>query len=43
MSYLNGLRLHFAGRFQAAPSTVNNDIAHYNNATFLPSYQEYGP
>ena len=40
MSYLNGLRLHFAGRFKAAPSTVNNDITHYNNATFLPNYQE---
>ncbi|MHA4739159.1 hypothetical protein [Dyadobacter sp. MSC1_007] len=40
MSYLNGLRLHFAGRFQAAPSTVNNDIMHFNNATFQPNYQE---
>ncbi|MDO7874758.1 hypothetical protein Q5H93_08440 [Hymenobacter sp. ASUV-10] len=40
MSYLNGLRLHFAGRFQAAPSTVNNDITHFNNATFKPSYQQ---
>ncbi|MEO5931733.1 MAG: hypothetical protein ABIR47_17495, partial [Candidatus Kapaibacterium sp.] len=39
MSYLNRLRLHFAGRFQAAPSTVNNDITHYNNATFKPQYQ----
>jgi len=40
MSYLNPLRLHFAGRFQAAPSTVNNDITHYNNATFKPEYQQ---
>lgn len=40
MSYLNPLRLHFAGKFQAAPSTVNNDIAHFNNKTFLPDYQQ---
>jgi hypothetical protein len=40
MSYLNPLRLHFAGKFQAAPSTVNNDITHYDNATFKPEYQK---
>src|SRR5438094_673098 len=40
MSYLNLLRLHFAGRFQAAPSTVNNDTTHYSNATFRPEYQQ---
>jgi hypothetical protein len=40
MSYLNSLRLHFAGQFQAAPSTVNNDPLHYNNQTFQPSFQE---
>jgi hypothetical protein len=40
MSYLNPLRLHFAGKFQAAPSTVNNDTTHFNNATFLPEYQQ---
>lgn len=41
MSYLNPLRLHFAGRFQANISTVNNDPAHFDNATFvLPDYQE---
>jgi hypothetical protein len=40
MSYLNPLRLHFVGRFQAAPSTVNNDPDHYNNVTFQPSYQQ---
>jgi hypothetical protein len=40
MSYLGSLRLHFAGRFQAAPSTVNNDPLHYNNKTFKPQYQE---
>lgn len=40
MSYLNALRLHFAGRFQANVSTVNNDPAHFHNAAFLPSYQD---
>lgn len=40
MSYLSqSLRLHFAGRFQATVSTVNNDITHFNNATFQPSDQ----
>ena len=42
MSYLDPLRLHFAGTFQAAPSTVNNDPAHFDNDTFLPRYQQYG-
>jgi hypothetical protein len=40
MSYLNSTRLHFAGRFQANVSTVNNDPGHFDNATFIPSYQE---
>src|SRR5882724_2369870 len=40
MSYLNPLRMHFAGKFQAGPSTVNNDTTHFNNATFLPEYQK---
>lgn len=40
MSYLSPLRLHFAGRFQANVSTVNNDPAHFHNAAFLPSYQD---
>ena len=40
MSYLSALRLHFAGRFQANVSTVNNDPAHFDNATFQASYQE---
>src|SRR5438105_8496475 len=40
MSYLNPLRLHFAGKFQAAPSTVNNDPIHFDNETFQPSYQK---
>lgn len=37
MSYLEAPRFHFAGQFQAAPSTVNNDPTHYDNATFVPS------
>lgn len=40
MSYLNSTRLHFAGQFQANISTVNNDPGHFDNATFIPSYQE---
>jgi hypothetical protein len=40
MSYLNALRLHFAGRFQANISTVNNDPEHFNNAAFKSSYQD---
>ncbi len=39
MSYLNSLRLHFFGQFQAAVSTVNNDPTHFNNATFKKEYQ----
>lgn len=42
MSYLNTPRLSFAGKFQADPSTVNNDPAHFNNDVFQSSYQEYG-
>ncbi|TWI46683.1 hypothetical protein IP92_03046 [Pseudoduganella flava] len=40
MSYLHPLRLHFAGKFQANVSTVNNDPGHFNNATFDASYQK---
>ena len=40
MSYLNALRLHFAGQFQANVSTVNNDPAHFNNKGFKSSYQD---
>jgi hypothetical protein len=40
VSYLNPLRLHFSGSFQAAVPTVNNDPRHYDNAHFQPSYQE---
>ncbi|MEA1675983.1 hypothetical protein [Nitrospirillum sp. BR 11163] len=41
MSYLNAIRLVFSGRFQADPSTVNNDVRHYDNASFQPEYQDY--
>jgi hypothetical protein len=40
VSYLNPLRLHFSGSFEAAVSTVNNDPVHYDNAAFKPSYAE---
>src|SRR5688500_1433904 len=40
MSYLDGTRLHFAGTFQAAVSTVNNDPNHYDNSQFDPSWWE---
>jgi hypothetical protein len=40
MSYLSALRFHFAGKFQAAISTVNNDPLHYDTANFKPQYQE---
>jgi hypothetical protein len=40
MSYLNALRLHFAGQFQANISTVNNDPGHFDNAGFQPGYQQ---
>ena len=40
MSYLNALRLHFAGRFQSNVSTVNNDPGHFDNAAFKPRYQD---
>lgn len=41
MSFLHRVRLAFAGRFQADVSTVNNDVRHYDNATFEPSYQAF--
>jgi hypothetical protein len=42
MSYLHLPRLVFAGDFLSDVSTVNNDTAHYNNATFQPNFQEFG-
>lgn len=40
MSYLNNTRLVFSGAFQADISTVNNDVRHYDNATFEPRFQD---
>src|SRR3954471_18969087 len=40
MSYLNNVRLIFSGTFQADISTVNNDVRHFDNATFEPRFQE---
>jgi hypothetical protein len=42
MSYLGPLRLHFAGTFQAAPSTLNNDPRNYDDATFAQGNVEPG-
>src|SRR5690348_1337957 len=40
VSYLDSPRLHFAGWFQADVSTINNDVRFYQNASFVPAYQE---
>ena len=40
MSYLSLPRLTFSGDFQADVSTVNNDVRHYDNATFEPRFQD---
>jgi hypothetical protein len=42
MSYLNSVRLVFSGQFQADPSTVNNEVRHYDNQYFEAKYQDYG-
>ncbi|MGG7665683.1 hypothetical protein [Dyadobacter sp. BHUBP1] len=42
MSYLHAPRLVFTGDFLSDVSTVNNDTAHYNNATFQPNFQDPG-
>jgi len=42
MSYLDPVRLHFAGQFQADPSTVNNTTSYYNNRTFAEQYKKNG-
>ena len=39
MSYLNNVRLIFSGTFQADISTVNNDVRHFDNATFEARFQ----
>jgi len=43
VSYLSTPRLHFAGKFQADVSTVNNDPEHFDSAKFRSSYQLPGP
>jgi len=40
VTYLNPIRLHFAGQFQADPSTVNNDIRHFDTSEFKPGWQQ---
>src|SRR5262245_50491872 len=40
MSYLDAPRLHFRGWFQADVSTINNDVRFYQNASFVPEYQQ---
>ncbi len=42
MSYLHSPRIIFSGDIQADVSTVNNDVRHYDNANFKPSFQEFG-
>ncbi|NES00336.1 MAG: hypothetical protein F6J86_42230, partial [Symploca sp. SIO1B1] len=42
MTYLGFPRLHFSGRFQADPSTVNNDPEHFDDTRFKPNYQQLG-
>ena len=39
MSYLDPVRLVFFGDFQADVSTVNNDVRHYDNATWEARFQ----
>jgi hypothetical protein len=40
VSYLDSPRLHFKGWFQADVSTINNDVRFYQNASFVPEYQQ---
>jgi hypothetical protein len=40
VTYLNPIRLHFAGQFQADPSTVNNEVRHYDTSQFQPGWQQ---
>ena len=42
MSYLHSVRLHFAGRFRADVSTVNNDPSHYDLGQFRPEFHVPG-
>ena len=41
MSYLNATRLVFHGTFQADVSTVNNDVRHYDNASWEARFQDF--
>jgi hypothetical protein len=40
MSTLHRPRLVFSGDFQADVSTINNDVRHYDTATFEPRFQQ---
>ncbi len=40
MPYLKRPRLHFAGRFEADVSTVNNDPLHFDSPAFKSSYDD---
>jgi hypothetical protein len=40
VSFLHPVRIAFAGRFQADVSTVNNDVRHYDDASFIPAFQQ---
>src|SRR5262245_61607755 len=40
MSYLDSPRIHFRGWFQADVSTINNDVRFFQNASFVPEYQQ---
>jgi hypothetical protein len=40
MSALHRPRLVFSGDFQADVSTINNDVRHYDTATFEPRFQQ---
>jgi len=42
MSYLDVPRMNFSGMFQADVSTINNDVANFDVATFDPAQQELG-
>jgi hypothetical protein len=42
MGCLHPVRLHFSGRFRADVSTVNNNLSHFNNDEFDPSFQTPG-
>jgi hypothetical protein len=40
VSYLDLPRIHFAGRFQADVSTVNNDVRHFDSDQFCGEFQK---